>query len=589
MLVEPVKKTKMRAKLPSFGLAIVLLLSCMARAHASFPDGDKGLDLVIRNQSLSDFLEVVFSQTETPLIQHGDIKGVVSGHFVGRAEDVWSRIGSEYNLVLYFDGVVGHVYPANSLVRKAISLDVSLITELRRLINEVGFGDEANRVDPISGGIIITGVPRFVQQVEGLLDIATRKQPVVRRRSNAAGTVGDDYAYRVFRLNHAWAADTTHRVGSRTVTVPGVANLLRKLIVSDSSSAAPVAQRYGSANAMQAVNEEFPTPTVSQLPNTINSNTATVRSASARVVADRRINAVIVSDSKDRLPAYESLIRSLDMPSEMVEIEATVIDINSDKSREIGFNWELTAENAVGRFVTDADSPLTRPDAGGIVTAALNNRAEFIARIQALEREGSARIVSKPHVATLSNIEAVLSTTDEFFVRVAGDSMANLYNVEVGTSLRVRPHVFYQGTARRIRLGIVIEDGTWSSSGDTVDEIPVISRSAVSTQAVVNEGSSILVGGLKAESAGTIESRVPLLSKLPVIGGAFRSSSVVSSSVERLFLITPRLTRLEATSLVNKRDVTTGTATQQNNSSSSTVRRATSKPFVSPFSIKQWQ
>jgi type III secretion protein C len=170
----------------------------------------------------------------------------------------------------------------------------------------------------------------------------------------------------------------------------------------------------------------------------------------------------------------------------------------------------------------------------------LGEPRDFIARIQLLEEQGAARIVSKPHVITLSDVEAVLAATTEFFVRVAGEEEVDLFNVPVGTTLRVTPHVFTDNQFNKIKLLVNIEDGT-QSSATQVDNIPVIERANISTQAVVNEGDSLLVGGLVRETYRNTRYQVPVLGRVPLIGGLFRSKQNQATRVERLFLITPRL------------------------------------------------
>lgn len=156
------------------------------------------------------------------------------------------------------------------------------------------------------------------------------------------------------------------------------------------------------------------------------------------------------------------------------------------------------------------------------------------------KKRGAARVVSKPHVITLSDVEAVLAATTEFFVRVAGEEEVDLFNVPVGTTLRVTPHVFTDNNINKIKLLVNIEDGS-QAPGAQVDSIPVIERANISTQAVINEGDSLLVGGLVREAFRNTRYQVPVLGRIPVIGGLFRSKQNQASRVERLFLITPRL------------------------------------------------
>jgi len=233
----------------------------------------------------------------------------------------------------------------------------------------------------------------------------------------------------------------------------------------------------------------------------------------------------------------------------MLEIEATIIDIDASSSHEIGVNWRVQDnkfnEGLVGNgSVTDQllrpNTNITPQGSGGILSLALGDqRAKFLARIRALEESGDAEIISKPHVVTLSNVEALLDTTQSYFVRVAAKEDASLFKVTVGTTLRVTPHVYKSGSDTKIKLMVNIQDGATSDA--VVDAIPVIGQSTINTQAIVTAGDSLLVGGMVRESKRSGESKVPLLGDIPGLGSMFRTRTRSGSKVERLFLITPRL------------------------------------------------
>ena len=152
---------------------------------------------------------------------------------------------------------------------------------------------------------------------------------------------------------------------------------------------------------------------------------------------------------------------------------------------------------------------------------------------------GSADVVSRPQVLTLSNLEAVLASDQSFFVRVAGNEEVDLFNVTVGTTLRVVPSIVGSKDDPQIRLLVSIEDG--SLTPDAVDEIPIIDKSTLSTQAIIYNGESLLLGGLVRESTVSDETKVPVLGNVPIVGRLFKRRTDVKSSTERLFLITPHL------------------------------------------------
>jgi type III secretion protein C len=103
----------------------------------------------------------------------------------------------------------------------------------------------------------------------------------------------------------------------------------------------------------------------------------------------------------------------------------------------------------------------------------------------------------------------------------------------------VTPHVFLDQERTRIKLMVNVEDG--SVTGRSVDQIPVVDRSTINTQALIAEGESLLIGGMVRDSNSSSVDKVPGLGDVPVVGNLFKTKSSASSRVERMFLITPRL------------------------------------------------
>jgi type III secretion protein C len=253
------------------------------------------------------------------------------------------------------------------------------------------------------------------------------------------------------------------------------------------------------------------------------------------IEVEPRLNAVIVRDAPERLPHYEQLIAALDVEPQSLEIEATIIDVNTDRARELGINWRWN--NAGNSVAYSGNVPTTGP--GGVASVVLGSLGQFFARIRALETEGAARVVSSPQVVTLSNVEALFDNTQTFFVRVAGREEVDLFNVSAGTTLRVMPHVFRDKNDTRIKLLVNVEDG--NITGQSVDQIPIVERASINTQALINEGESLLIGGMVRENHSANTDKVPGLGDVPVVGNLFKNKTTSHQRIERMFLITPRL------------------------------------------------
>jgi type III secretion protein C len=533
---------------------LVLLAAGLAQA-APMPNAARPVSLTAREQPVGAFLQNLFASVDVPASVSPQLAGSVNGSFAGPAERVLRDVARVYNLVPYFDGAVMHVVPAADVQTRTFALPRHLAERVLREANDLGLPDARNTVRSTTAGqVIAVGTPRFVEQIDEMARAAMALQAAA-----AAPPPPGSLDFRVFYLRYAWAQDTTLNLGGRQVVVPGVASILRSLVGARSATGTqdvtlrptlPKLKGQGLASQGTPVNgKESADAARSRAVDTLVTALGSVaqppeQAASAAPVydprlvtieAEPRLNAVIVRDVAERLPRYEQLIAALDVEPQSLEIEATIIDINTDKARELGVDWRWN--NAGQSLGFGGLVPTAGP--GGVATAVLGSIGQFVARIRALQAEGAARVVSSPQVMTLSNVEAVFDNSSTFFVRVAGREEVDLFNVSAGTTLRVTPHVFRDDGQTRIKLLVHVEDG--NLTGRQVDQIPVIERSTINTQALIAEGQSLLIGGMVRESSAENVDKVPGLGDIPVVGNAFKNKVKTSARIERMFLITPRL------------------------------------------------
>jgi len=532
-------------------LGLLAIAPVQTRA-AEVPNFEQPVVLAAREQPVGRFIEELLGQVGVPVRIDDAVRGTVNGDFDGPASRVFQDIARSFQLTLYYDGALAWVYPANDVTRDLMPVRGKGATAVVNSAKSLGMIDERNRIETSDVGLMVTGTTRFVEQVRDLTAAVDRdvEGPVPATPPVAAS----DAVMRVFELRYAWAGDVSISVGNEQVLLPGVASLLRELIEPGAVRAQPSSQpgRRGAGSleglrgqGLQAVDRADDTPapaTTAALPSADGGSTR-----DTRIVADTLGNAVVVRDRADRMQDYETLIATLDVEPEMIEIEATIIDLNTDRLRDLGIDWRLTDDNADVAFgngtgdvvnLVNGDNP-AQPLQGGVLSLVLGDSTRFLTRIRALESQGAARVVSKPHVMTLSNVEALLDTTSTFFVRLEGQEEVDLFDVSVGTTLRVTPHVFDTAAGTRIKLRVSIEDG--STTERSVDRIPVIERSTITTQALVDEGESLLIGGLVREIDSNSVSKVPLLGNIPVVGRLFRNTRQGTNRTERMFLITPRV------------------------------------------------
>jgi type III secretion protein C len=556
---EPTKNKLMRLS-PRCLLAACLLAGALSAQAAPIPFDGRALSLTAREQPIALFLQDLFGQLDLPVSVSPSIKGQVSGSFNGPAEKVLRDVSRSFGLVTYFDGSVVHVYSAGEVASRTLPVTPRVGDKLMRQVQEARMTDARNTLRiSRDGSLMATGTRRFIEQVEELY-----------RAAQLSATAQPPLGFKVFYLRYAWAQDTSISFGGRLVTVPGIASILRSLVTSDARPPLALAGEQllrptqpklrgqglggiGSNNAKlgtlglddnraaaggnnNAVADALLAAYAGNAPAPAAQGLNLGNAQQVRIEADPRLNAVVVRDAPERLAQYEALIAALDVEPQTLEIEATIIDVNTDKLRDLGVSWRWS--NA-GNTVMSGNPTQPPSGRGGFISAVLGHHDQFLARISALQAEGAARIVSSPQVLTLSNVEAVFDNSQTFYVKVAGREEVDLFNVSAGTNLRVTPHVFKDNGNVRIKLLVTIEDG--SITARTVENLPVVERSAVNTQALIQEGESLLVGGLVRESSGRSVDKVPVLGDVPVLGHLFRTSSESQGRVERMFLISPRL------------------------------------------------
>ena len=573
-------------------LAGVLAAAVGAPAHAAPPPfGTANVSIAAREQPIGAFLKDLFSQAGLTVVLSPDLSGNVNGAFNGPAGRVYSEVTKAFNLLTYYDGVAVYVYPSSQIGSREVEATRSEAPRIQAAVRQLGLPDVQNQVRVSNSMLVATGSKRFLDQVDELAKTrtATTSTPFGAAAAMPTPASPTPLQYRVYYLRYAWAEDVTLSFSGRQVTLPGVASILRTLMTTNANGSAPLAQRTDTASsgALAGLRGQGLNPAAAHDPGTLGFNLAALGSMpppqnaeawnnvanappgqgqvytapsggadSVRVVADNRLNAVIIRDTRERLNAYDQLIRALDVEPQLVQIEATIIDIDTDKVRELGAGFSLSDITGSEQFSLGVGSggilnPAPNASQGGGGGGVFNGQItagplRFRLGIQALVEKGAAQVIARPQVTTLSDVEAVFDNSRTFYVRVPGYAASDLYNINAGTTLRVTPHVMRDNGETRVRLLIAIQDGT--VTGNTVDKIPIVQNSGINTQALLVDGQSLLMGGLVTQATSRVKDKVPGLGDIPLLGFFFQTTRKESAHTERLFLITPHLVGLGAPS-----------------------------------------
>lgn len=507
-----------------------------------------------QDASLRDLLMDFGSANGMRIVVSRRVTDRVSGRFEGMEPKRFiEKIGKAYGLTWYYDGATLYFYKFNEMRSRVLSLQYVGYGKLVSTLKDMGIWEERYPLRHSVDAMYVYGPPRYVEMV---IETAARLDG---KEMENSPTLSDGHMVRIFPLKHAWASDVVFAQSGKQMTVPGVSSLLNSIINKDALPLRPQWLQKEISQSVRGLSQrDDPSETLLNLVNPASG--ASNQKTRTGIFADARTNSVIIKDSKENLQRFQALVGALDVPVGLVEISATIIDFSNGSVRDLGVEWQHAGSGAVAGTPAQVlhgqtFSNLTGAEPGkpavapappelleGYTFSTLVGRgaSSVLARIRVLEKHGKAKINSRPGVLTFDNLQAHISHTQTFHVRVAGERDAQLFELESGTVLRVTPHIIEEEGEKSVRLVVEIEDGSVSSD-QLVDNIPTVSKSAVNTQAVVGDEESLLLGGFIRTEESTSSSQVPLLGSIPLLGHLFKKSTRVRQRVERIFMITPRI------------------------------------------------
>lgn len=255
---------------------------------------------------------------------------------------------------------------------------------------------------------------------------------------------------------------------------------------------------------------------------------------------DVRTNSVLINDVAERVAMITNMAQRLDSETPQVEINARLVDIDSKASRELGFNWSVNNFMSPGNNV-GGDLAILNPvqnPAGALKVATVQDWGQLMMTVEALESTNKARLISNPVITTTDNREASILVGQKIPLIVsdeAGNAITQL--TTIGIMLRVTPHI---NKDNNVTLDIHNEVSDLSTQA-TVQGGVIINTSESDTRVLVEDGETAIIGGLIRKVEGRLESGVPVLKDIPLLGALFRHSSDVKASRELVVFVTPHI------------------------------------------------
>jgi type IV pilus secretin PilQ/predicted competence protein len=294
-------------------------------------------------------------------------------------------------------------------------------------------------------------------------------------------------------------------------------------------------------------------------------------STRGEILSDDRSNTLIIRDIPGVMPGIDNLIRQLDRKAQQVEIEARVVAASRTFARDIGSQFAFSAfaingRNVFGGASAVGASPISRPvppplvvgSSGGATGSSMplntnlgaatptsgvsfahtspNFALDYI--ITAAESKGVGKLLSSPKVYTQNNEKGTVKQGTKIPVQTIINNTISVQFVDAVLKLEVTPQITAEGT---VSMEVVIENTQIDQGIPRVQGIPALDTQAVESHVLINDGGTVVIGGMVISSQRNQINQVPLIGSIPIIGHLFKRTTLNVDSQELLFFLTPRI------------------------------------------------
>lgn len=285
------------------------------------------------------------------------------------------------------------------------------------------------------------------------------------------------------------------------------------------------------------------------------------------VQSEERTNMLVIQETPKNIAEITQIVADLDRAEPQVEIEARIVETDSNTAQELGLNWNLggVADAAHGNTTNlafpNSLSLNSTLNPGGVLAqsqavsnggplnnaslamGALNGAFNLDVQLHALETKNVAKVISRPHITTQNNREAEVTQGFEIPYQVVttagGTATTSIQFKDAALKLLVTPKIT---ASNAVLMAIQLENGSPNSLFGS-QAGPSISTSRARTDVQVADGATTVIGGIIQSTDSSESDRTPGVSRLPLLGWLFKNNSSSNISKELLIFITPRIIR----------------------------------------------
>jgi general secretion pathway protein D len=289
------------------------------------------------------------------------------------------------------------------------------------------------------------------------------------------------------------------------------------------------------------------------------------------VTADPATNSLVIQASKEAYDTLRGVIEKLDVSRPQVLVEALIVEVDVTDSLDLGVNAALRLINGDTDILFSTGAALLTGGASGLVASAIRSQAHddpadafdqtvpgdrngtnLKLGISASKSDADVNIVSAPHILTSDNEEAEIRigqnipiVTGRTDAATGGESLSQAVSVErqdIGITLRVTPQIS-EGDTVRLQLFQELTEVTESEAGNVEDVGVTLTSRKVENTVVVDDGETVVIGGLISESFTDALSGVPWLADIPYLGWLFKQKAERLRKINLLIFLTPNIVR----------------------------------------------
>jgi type IV pilus assembly protein PilQ len=279
------------------------------------------------------------------------------------------------------------------------------------------------------------------------------------------------------------------------------------------------------------------------------------------IISVPHTNTLIAKGTERDLAYIGELIKTIDQPISQVMIEARIVEADANFTRDLGIRWGgstafgdarapyagtirggdagATKDNPTNNYAVNLPFTAAASAFGGLGFAFASTNLNIDVRIQAMEQQGRGKTISSPKVLTLDNKKATIKQGSSIPVttRDQNNTFSTNYK-DAALVLTVTPHI---SNTKKIRIEISIsKDEPDFAHPDTLGN-PAITTKKAETEMMVNDGDTVVIGGIIFKKETFVENRIPFLADIPVLGWLFKTRYKSTEDTELLIFLTPKI------------------------------------------------